>query len=278
MSFWRTLAAASLLLGLAAAGCRRVGPPLAEPDFRRRVAEAAAERGRLTSFSAEYSLVVEGTRPSGQSGKLSCSGVLVAEGGRLRMRGEKVLGMTKIFDLVLDGPDVRVHLIHGNKFLQGRLGRALEPRGAAAFLDGKGGLDFARLLLPAPDLEGPGAPELAFGQREVEATWRSPDGARIVRRMTFAADTGEAQTLQLLDASGRAALTVDYQPPGESRGLHPVRGFRVRVEQPARLRLSVRFADAEANGAVKPGAFTLEPPAGAEVVDLDKPPATGKIP
>jgi hypothetical protein len=270
------LAAAALAALLAGSGCRRYGPPLAEPEFRRRVAEAAAERGRLASFSAEYSLTVEGARPSGGSGRLSCSGVLVAEGSRLRMRGEKVLGMAKIFDLLLDGPNVRVHLVHGNKFLRGSLGRALEPRGAAGFLDEKGALDLAQLLLPAPELGGPGAPELVFGRREVEARWRSPDGARVVRRMTFAADTGEVLTMQFLDFSGRVLLAIDYDRPGESRGLHPVRGFHVRMEQPAKFRLDVCFSDAEANGAVKSAAFVLEPPEGAEFVDLDS--RSGKTP
>ncbi len=265
------LLAALVLLALpAAAGCRRAGPPLPEPEFRRRVADFASERARLASFSASYDMTVSGRRPGGASKTVSFSGVLVAQGARLRMRGEKVLGMAKVFDLLLDGPEFRVSYIHGGKFFRGHLATVAEPRGAAGFLDSRGALDLAALLLPAPAIDGPGAPELTFGRREVEALWRArPDGP-VVRRTVFAADTGAVLLTELRDASGRTVLTLACDEPRESFGLHPVSGFRLSMEQPARLRLDVSFKDVEVNGPVKEAAFALEPPEGFEVVDLDR--------
>ena len=94
-----------------------------------------------------------------------------------------------------------------------------------------------------------------------------------MRRATFAADTAEVLSTEYLDPSGRVMLTIDYREPAESGGLHPVRGFRLRVEQPAKLRLEISFSDLEVNGPVRPAAFVLEQPAGFAVLDLEDRPA-----
>lgn|GEM_PF-2805343 len=268
-----------LLLAAAAGqtGCRRSGPPLPREEFLRRAAAAAGERARLTSFSAEYSLSAEGARPGGRQGSLSCSGVILVQGSRLRMSGEKALGMARIFDLVLDGPEIRASLTRGNRFMMGRLARALEGRGAESLLAEDGGLDLARLLLPAPALGGPGGAELSFGRSQVEAVWRSPEDGRVLRRTVFAADSAEVLRSELLGADGRPVLSAEFDPPAECGGLHPVRGFRLRLARPAEMRLEIRFSGPEVNCPVRPKAFDLAAPEGAELVDLDKasPPAPG---
>jgi len=263
------LPAAGLLL--AVSGCRASGPPLSAPEFRQRVSESAAERERFKSLTAGYDLAVSGRGPDGKSGRLRCSGVIVAEGGRLRLRGEKALGLAKIFDLLLAGDELRAHAIHGGKFYRGSLSRTLAERGVVGVLDDRGRLDLAALVLPAPALDGPGAPELAFGPDEVQALWCSPEG-NPVRRVRFAADTAEVLAAEFLDPSGRALMTITYDPPTGSAGLHPVRGFHLRADGPARLRLDMSFRDLEANAPVKPAAFVLEPPEGVKVIDLDRRP------
>jgi hypothetical protein len=271
-SFFLHHSAFFCLAGLLAVwGCRPSGPPLSAPELRRRVAEGAAERERLKSFTAGYDLTVSGRGPDGKSGRLRCSGVMVAEGGRVRLRGEKALGLAKIFDLLLAGDELRVHSIHGGKFYRGSLSRALAERGVVGVLDDRGRLDLAALVLPAPALEGPGGPELVFGPSEVQALWPS-SGGRPARRVRLAADTAEVLATEFLDPSGRVLATIKYDPPAGSASLHPVRGFHLRGDGPARVRLDLSFHDLEVNGPVKPAAFVLEPPEGVEVIELDRRP------
>lgn len=265
----RLAAALGLLLLPAACGCRRAGPPLADAELRRRVAEAAAERGRFATLAGDCTLQLSARLADGRKSSLSCSGQIVAESGRgLRLRGEKALGLAKIFDLYVSGDQLRLYNLRGGKFYRGSLARVLAERGAERLLGEAGGFGPAWLLFPTPALDGPGAPELVQSGRSVILDWKAADG-RLTRRTILAADSAWALRTELFDARGRRLAVIDYDEPVEAGGLHPVGGFRLRLAGKARLDLEFRLGAVELNQPVSPAAFGLDPPAGVEVIDLD---------
>jgi hypothetical protein len=258
-------APAVLLVACLAAGCRE---PLSEEELRSRLTAQGAERAELVSFSAAYDLIVAGRRPDGRSGRLSCSGRIVAERGRgLRMQGAKALGMAKIFDFLTVGDAYKMNFIYGKKFYTGSVSAALRRRGIARMAGGEHP-DLAALLLPVPPLEGEGAPELQFGGREARLVWPEREG---VARRTLFIDAVTARPLrtEILGEDGRREAVIYYLKPAARDGLNPVCGFRLRGKARGGFRLDMKFGKIRLNGPVNPAAFTMNPPAGFEVIDVD---------
>ncbi len=263
----RHLHLAALLLAPLAAGCRR--EPLPEPELRAALARQAAERAGFRSLSAVYDMSISGRKPGGRRRKLRCSGRLVAARGEgLRMRGSKVLGMAKIFDLLLAGDRYKLNFIHGKKFYTGSLAEALAERGANKLIGG-GRLDFAVLVFPVPPLDGEDAPELVTGKREARLVWRSPEGA-LLRQLVLDAASARPLRTEIYGGQKRRQAVVCYRRPAESGSLHPVSGFRVRGAGSARFRMEISFRNMQINGPVSQRAFKLKPPPGVEVIEAGK--------
>lgn len=251
---------------LALAGCR---PPLPEPELRAALARQAAERARFQSLSAVYDMSISGRKPGGRRRKLRCSGRLVAVRGEgLRMQGSKVLGMAKIFDLLLTGDRYKLNFIYGEKFYIGTLSRMLSARGAEKLIGG-GKLDLAALLFPVPPLDGEGAPELVTGKREVKLVWRSPTGERLRQLVLDAASARPLRTEIYAGKQKRQAVILYGRPTG-SGDFRPVSGFRVRGSGGTRFRLEISLRNMAVNTPVKKGVFKLKPPSGFKVIDVDE--------
>ena len=260
------LLAAACAIPLLAAGCRQ---PLPEPELRGRIAAAAAEREAFESLMAAYDLSVSGRQPGGRKRKLRCSGRLAAvKGTGLRMRGTKILGMANIFDLLLAGDRVKLNFIHGRKYYEGSLSKI--PGMANIFdlllVDGK--LEPVKLIFPTPPLEGPGAPELVMGHREVELIWRRSGGA-MARKTVLASWNARPIRTEIYGEDGLRVALIRYYKPLEAGGLHPAAGFKINGAPPGKMRVNFELGDLRVNETVKDAAFKLKAVKGYEVIDLD---------
>jgi len=255
----------SLLL-IAALGCAR---PLPETELRRRLAGQSGERETFRSLSASYGLHISGRKPDGKSGRLTCSGRIVAARDQgLRMRGAKALGMARIFDFLMVGDRYRLSFIYGKKFFTGSVKKALARRKAGALV-GEGRPNLAALLFPVPPGEDWGKREMVFGRREVAINWKRPDGS-LARTLVVRASDARPLRTEIFAAEGKRAATIYYKKLLDLDGFHPVAGFKIRGTGRTRFRLDFSFSKMAINGRVKAAAFRLKAAPGFEVVDVDE--------
>ncbi len=254
------------LLLLVPLGCAK---PLPEIELRKRLADQAAERAAFKSLSTCYALHLSGRKPDGQTGRLSCSGRIVAGMDRgLRMRGVKALGMAKIFDFLMLGDRYRLSFTYGKKFFTGSVTKTLARRKAEALV-GKGKPNLIALIFPVPPGEEWEKREMALGRREATLNWKRPDGS-VARKLVVRASDARPLRTEIFKADGKRAATIYYKKPLDLGEFHPVAGFKVRGTGRTRFRMDFNFSKVVINKPVKAAAFKLKVPSGFEVVDVEQ--------
>lgn len=250
------LAAAALATGCAP---RLRPPPPGLPEAPAALlAEVRAAQGRVTSVQGQARVSVDGPDGAGGADQF----VAAERPGRLRIETYDFFGNVASV-LAVDGPDLALYDARERTFYRGaataaNVGRLVPVPLAPA--------DLVTLLCgSAPVLDG-------------EAVDVAPvDGAL---RLTLR----RGEELQRLDVGAGAAVVQARSSRAGVVGLevalagHRPRGGAVLPTEltarapGARLALSLRWKEVEANGAVDPALFRLTPPEGARVVDLDPAP------
>jgi outer membrane lipoprotein-sorting protein len=256
-----TRAAGALLLLAAAAGCvRRAPPPDLSPDPVALLAQVAATQARVERVRGEARVKLESPGASGSVTQL----VAAERPDRLRIDALDFFGNPAAV-LVADGGRFALLDLRDGAFYRG----AATPENIARLVPLPiPARDLVLLLCGAAPITAGGAASIEPGDGVLTLTVEGED--RIQRLDVGAGAAVHASTVH--DRPGQAPLVSRYDVAFdrfEDRGGRPFPG-EVRLEAPgAGVRLRLTWKEIEVNGVLPEGTFTLSPPQGVRIVDLD---------
>jgi outer membrane lipoprotein-sorting protein len=251
----------ALLLLAGGAGCvRRAPPPDLSPDPAALLAQVELTQSRVERVRGEARVKVESPGGSGTVTQL----VAAARPDRLRIDALDFFG-NPAAALVADGSRFALLDLREGVFYRG----AATPENLARLVP---------LPIPARDLVlllcgavpiVPGVPvSIEAGDGVLRLT---VEGVDRDQRLDVGAGAAVHRS-KVVERPGRGVATRDYEVAFdrfEDRGGRPFPG-EVRLEAPgAGVRLRLSWKEIEVNGVLPEGTFTLTPPQGVRIVDLD---------
>jgi len=250
-----------LLLGAAAAGCaRRVPPPDLSPDPAALLAQVERTQARIQRVRGEARVKVESPGGSG-----TLTQFLAAERpDRLRLDALDFFG-NPAAALVADGGRFALLDLREGVYYRG----AATPENLARLVPlAISASELVTLLCGAAPILAGTAAAVEPGDGLVRLTLEGED--RIQRLDVGAGAAVHASTLAA--RPGRAPPSGGYDlsfDDFEDRGGRPFPGT-LRLEAPAAgVRLRLTWKEIEVNAVLPDGTFTIAPPPGARIVDLD---------
>jgi len=262
-------ASALAVVLLLASGCPKPMPPVPRPypapTASDLVAHLEAQRRAVHTLRAEAK--VESNEEGGQRVKLTM-GILVAEGGRVRLEAEAPVGGSTVAVLTADGNDFALLDARNNRFLAGPARACNVAR-------------FIRLELAPVDVVAVLTGGAPIEGEPVKVFWDDKDGGREVLELRTRDGGKELLWLDGRDRKWDLLRAERYAPSGavvwrveherwEDRGGGVRLPTRTHVEQPpVRSDARLRFRELEPNVGVKDEQFRLAPPNGIPVERVD---------
>jgi hypothetical protein len=250
-------------------GCPQPLPPVPRPypapSTSELMAHLEAQRRAVRSLRAEAK--VDSNEEGGQRVKLTM-GILVADGGRVRLEAEAPVGGSTVAVLTADGRDFALLDARNNRFLAGPARACNVAR-------------FIRLELAPSDVVAVLTGSAPIEGEPVKVFWDEKEGGREVLELRTRDGgkellwlDGQNRKWDLLRAeryapSGAVVWRVEHER-WEDRGGGVRLPGRTHVEQPpVRSDARLRFRELEPNVEVKDEQFRLAPPNGIPVERVD---------